>query len=64
MSQDTGSVFGKVAATDDFEAAGEHTGDGFRVGEVFLLEDAGREGMRVVRFVNRYGTLENDDAMV
>lgn len=48
----------------DFVVAGDDFGDGFGVGDVFLLEDAMGEGGLIVGVEDRDGALGDDDAVV
>src|SRR5579884_686661 len=54
----------QIAPSDNLILAGEHAGDGFGVGDVLLLEDAGGEGVRIVALEDGDGALQDDDAMV
>jgi hypothetical protein len=53
-----------VAAALDLVLAAGDAGDGLRVGDVLLGEDAAGEGVGVVCGQNRDGALEDDDAVV
>ena len=55
---------GEVAAAGDLVVAGEDAGDGFRVGLVFLFEDALGQGVGVIGGQDGDGALEDDDAVV
>ena len=65
-SRREGWLFGPVDETATFGGvlAAEDAGDGFGVGDVLLLEDAGREGFVGVVVVDGDGFLEDDDAVV